>query len=220
MTTGPGDGRSLAHGGRGRMRASHDDREQVITALKAAFVHGRLTQDELAARTGQALAATTWAGLAALTADLPGAGLAAPAVQAAAPRTPRPAQSRRRARTRKAAVRAVTTVPPFATIAAAILLNSDPLGKVAIVTFMVYLMVWTAAGLQAVSNRLDQRAQRSLPPPAAPPPAAPPSAAPPPAAPRELAPGEPPAPYRGPLDGLILSEQRPPRPVRPYPRPA
>jgi hypothetical protein len=189
------------------MRASHDDREQVITALKAAFVHGRLTQDELAARTGQALAATTWAGLAALTADLPGAGPAAPAVQAAAPRAPRPARSRRRARTRKAAVLAVTTVPPFATIAAAILLNSDPLGKVAIVTFLVYLMVWTAAGLQAVSNRLDKRAQRSLPPPAAPPPAAP----------RELAPGEPPAPYRGPLDGLILSEQRPPRPLRPYP---
>ena len=36
MTTGPGDGRSLAQGGRGRMRASHNDREQVITALKAA----------------------------------------------------------------------------------------------------------------------------------------------------------------------------------------
>jgi hypothetical protein len=212
MTTGPGDRWSLAQGGHGRMRASHDDREQVITALKAAFVHGRLTQDELAARTGQALAATTWAGLAALTADLPGAGPAAPAVPAAAPLAARPARSRRRARTRKAAVLAVTTVPPFATIAAAILLNSDPLGKVAIVTFMVYLMVWTAAGLQAVSNRLDKRAQRSLPPPAAPPPAAPP-----PAAPRELAPGEPPAPYRGPLDGLILSEQRPPRPLRPYP---
>jgi hypothetical protein len=204
MTTEPMDGRSLAGGGCGRMRASHDDREQVITALKAAFVHGRLTEDELAARTGQALAATTLASLAALTADLPGAGPAAPA---AAPRAPRPARSRRRARTRQAAVLAVTTVPPFATIAAAILLNSDPLGKVAIVTFLVYLMVWTAAGLQAVSSRLDQRAQRSLPPPAAPPPAAP----------RELAPGEPPAPYRGPLDGLILSEQRPPRPLRPYP---
>lgn len=213
MTTGPGDRWSLAQGGHGRMRASHDDREQVITALKAAFVHGRLTQDELAARTGHALAATTWAGLAALTADLPGAGPAAPAVPAAAPLAARPARSRRRARTRKAAVLAVTTVPPFATIAAAILLNSDPLGKVAIVTFLVYLMVWTAAGLQAVSNRLDKRAQRSLPPPAAPPPAAPP-----PAAPRELAKEEEPRPpYRGPLDGLILSEQRPPRPLRPYP---
>ena len=98
---------------------------------------------------------------------------------------------------------AVTTVPPFAIIAAAILLNSNPLGKVAVVTFLVYLMVWMAAGLQAVSNRLDKRAQRSLPPPAAP---------------RELAAGEEPRPpYRGPLDGLILSEQRPPRPLRPNP---
>ena len=33
MTTEPGDGRSLAGGGHGRMRASHDDREQVITVL-------------------------------------------------------------------------------------------------------------------------------------------------------------------------------------------
>ena len=209
MTTESGDGRSPAGGGHGRMRASHDDREQVITVLKAAFVHGRLTQDELAARTGQALAATTWAGLAALTADLPGAGPAS-AVPAAAPRAPRPSGSRRRARTREAAVLAVTTVPPFAIIAAAILLNSNPLGKVAVVTFLVYLMVWMAAGLQAVSNRLDKRAQRSLPPPAAPPPAAP----------RELAKeGEPRPPYRGPLDGLILSEQRPPRPLRPNPYP-
>jgi len=34
-------------------------------------VHGRLTRDELDARTGQALAARTYADLAALTADLP-----------------------------------------------------------------------------------------------------------------------------------------------------
>jgi len=36
-------------------------------------VHGRLTRDELDARTGQALAARTYADLAALTADLPAA---------------------------------------------------------------------------------------------------------------------------------------------------
>src|SRR5690242_16316504 len=155
MTTRSGDDGNQAAGRHGRLRASHDDREQVITDLKAAFVHGRLTQDELAARAGQALAATTWASLAALTADLPGAGQVAPAVPATTPRAPRPARSRRRARTRKAAVVAVMTVPPFALIAAAILLNSDPLGRAAIVTLLVYLMVWMAAGLQAVSNRLD-----------------------------------------------------------------
>ena len=51
MTAGPED--------RGRLRAGHADREQVIGTLKDAFVHGRLTKDELGARTGRALAART-----------------------------------------------------------------------------------------------------------------------------------------------------------------
>jgi hypothetical protein len=53
------------------MRASHADREQVIEALKDAFVHGRLNRDELDARAGQALAARPYAELAAVTADIP-----------------------------------------------------------------------------------------------------------------------------------------------------
>jgi Domain of unknown function (DUF1707) len=57
--------------GRDRLRAGHADREQVIETLKAAFVHGRLTKDELDARAGQALSARTYADLAALTADIP-----------------------------------------------------------------------------------------------------------------------------------------------------
>jgi Domain of unknown function (DUF1707) len=48
----------------GRLRASHADREQVVELLKAAFVQGRLTQDELDGRIGQALAARTSADLA------------------------------------------------------------------------------------------------------------------------------------------------------------
>jgi hypothetical protein len=56
------------------MRASHDDREQVIATLKAAFVQGMLAKDEFAMRVGQAFASRTYAELAALTADLP-AGL-------------------------------------------------------------------------------------------------------------------------------------------------
>ena len=39
--------------------------------LKAAFIEGRLTKDELDARLGQTLAARTYAELAALTADIP-----------------------------------------------------------------------------------------------------------------------------------------------------
>ena len=58
-------------GGRGRLRASHADREQVIDVLKAAFVHGRLTKDEFDVRVGQAFAARTYAELAAVTADIP-----------------------------------------------------------------------------------------------------------------------------------------------------
>ncbi len=73
MTTGPED--QMAAAGRGRLRASHADREHVIGTLKAAFVQGRLTKDELDARVGQTFASRTYAELAALTADIP-AGLA------------------------------------------------------------------------------------------------------------------------------------------------
>jgi hypothetical protein len=51
--------------------ASDADREQVLEVLKAAFVQGRLTLDELDARAGQALVSRTYGGLAALTADIP-----------------------------------------------------------------------------------------------------------------------------------------------------
>jgi hypothetical protein len=62
--------------GRSHLRASHADREQVISTLKAAFVQGMLTKDEFDLRVGQSLASRTYADLAALTGDLP-AGLAA-----------------------------------------------------------------------------------------------------------------------------------------------
>jgi Domain of unknown function (DUF1707) len=51
-------------------RASQTDREHVVDLLKAAFVQGRLTQDELDERVGQALASQTYGELTALTADL------------------------------------------------------------------------------------------------------------------------------------------------------
>jgi len=84
--TGPVD---PAAAGRDRLRAGHADREQVIEALKDAFVQGRLTRDELDVRAGRALAARTRAELAALTADIPLAPIAArarplPLVKAAA----------------------------------------------------------------------------------------------------------------------------------------
>jgi hypothetical protein len=73
---GPGDDMAAESGGRGHLRASHADREQVIGILKAAFVAGMLAKDEFDLRVGQALASRTHAELTALTTDLP-AGLAA-----------------------------------------------------------------------------------------------------------------------------------------------
>lgn len=65
-------GGSGGSGGYGRLRAGDDDRDRVMSLLKTAFTQGRLTGEELDARTGQALAARTYAELDALTEDIPG----------------------------------------------------------------------------------------------------------------------------------------------------
>jgi hypothetical protein len=51
--------------------AATADRERTVGVLRAGFVEGRLTQDELDERIGQAYAARTYADLWALTTDLP-----------------------------------------------------------------------------------------------------------------------------------------------------
>ena len=69
---GPGDEIAAAEGrGDGHLRASHADREHVIGTLKAAFVQGRLTEDELDARLDQVYASRTYTELAEVTADIP-----------------------------------------------------------------------------------------------------------------------------------------------------
>jgi Domain of unknown function (DUF1707) len=70
--------------GRGPLRASDADREQVINALKSAFVYGLLGRDDLYVRAGQVLASRTYAELTALTADIP-AGLIAAQSRAITP---------------------------------------------------------------------------------------------------------------------------------------
>jgi len=60
VATGPWDRHATAIG---RLRASDADRDRAVDALKAAYVQGLLTTDELAARTSQALAARTYADL-------------------------------------------------------------------------------------------------------------------------------------------------------------
>jgi Domain of unknown function (DUF1707) len=66
----------------GHLRASDADRERVVDALKAAFVQGRLSQGELAQRTGHALQSITYGELVGATAGIP------------AGRTPTPPRSR------------------------------------------------------------------------------------------------------------------------------
>jgi Domain of unknown function (DUF1707) len=99
MATGPGDAMAAPAGGRGRMRASDADREQVIDAVKAAFVQGRLTKDELDARVGQAFTSRTYAELAAVTADIP-----------AVPTGARPVRERTRPSVRKVVISCACTV--------------------------------------------------------------------------------------------------------------
>jgi len=63
--SGPGDQTAGAEGrDHGDLRASHADRERVVSVLKAAFVEGRLTEDDLDARVGQVYASRTYAELA------------------------------------------------------------------------------------------------------------------------------------------------------------
>jgi hypothetical protein len=91
-----------AAAGRDRLRAGHGDRERVIEMLKDAFADGRLARDELDARAGRALAARTYADLAALTADIP-----------AAARLPRPPAPARRPLARAAVMAGICLIIGF-----------------------------------------------------------------------------------------------------------
>jgi len=71
MVTGPRDELAASAAGGGYLRVSHAEREQVIGALKAAFVRGVLAKDEFDLRVSQAFASRTYAELAAVTAGLP-----------------------------------------------------------------------------------------------------------------------------------------------------
>jgi DUF1707 SHOCT-like domain len=71
VTAGPGERAAVGAPGRGRLRASDAEREQVIDTLKAAFVQGWLTRDQLGVRAGQALVSRTYADLAAVTDGIP-----------------------------------------------------------------------------------------------------------------------------------------------------
>ena len=115
MTAGPDDAMAAGMAGPGHLRVSRADHEHVIDTLKAAFVQGRLTKDELDERAGQTFTARTYAELAAVIADLP--------VRSAAGQSPSK-HSRARARwpvntSLKVGARAVLVVSVLAALIAA-----------------------------------------------------------------------------------------------------
>ena len=151
-----------AAAGRGQFRASHADREQVIEALKAAFVQDRLTQPELDTRVGQALTARTHADLAVLTADIP-------AVPATAGPTRPPAPARRRPLARAPVAAGICLLIAAAAIAAYIADpgGPDPSWIGGLVVTLAVSGIWTAIGIMgcAVVTSSDQRpSRRQLPP--------------------------------------------------------
>ena len=154
MATGPGD--ELEAAGRGHLRASHADREQMIEVLKAAFIRGRLAKEDFDVRVGQVLASRTYTDLAVATA-LP-AGAAAS----------QPPQTRSRARARKpvnnngkvAAWGACGSIP-LALVAALLLTGHGTFFVLAVVAFSMEAPVATVIMADAWAQKRSHRRQLS-----------------------------------------------------------
>ena len=142
----------------GRLMASNTVREQVIDTLTAAFSQGRLTEQELDLRAGQAFAARTCAELAALTADLP-----------AGPIRTQPVRKPAREQPRQAADKAVTwaacgLITP-GLIAAIVAVpdptptDNQPIGKILSLVTVIYFMAWLVAGAQMLGTWHQQRSR-------------------------------------------------------------
>jgi len=160
--SGPGDQTSAAEGqGHGDLRASHADRERVIGTLKAAYVEGRLTEDELDVRVGQVYASRTYAELAKVTAE----------VTADIPADPARARSTRDPwRATKIAWRIEYAIF-LPGIVAVLLFPGGPHTSVATVvtmTTVVYVLFWILGVSLMVSSRPPKRSGGQLPPRSAP----------------------------------------------------
>jgi Domain of unknown function (DUF1707) len=152
--------------GRGRLRASDSDREQVIEVLKTAFVQGRLARDELDQRVSQALISLTYADLARIIADIP-AGLA-PArpvtVLARAPRRPAATEVQTGLRVSGAAAVLAAALWAIGILTAnvvVLLLACGATGTVFVASFLT--------GTRMLGSWLDQRSGGPAPPLSAPP---------------------------------------------------
>ena len=142
----------------GRLMASDADPEQVIDTLTAAFAQGRLTEQELDLRAGQAFAARTCAELAALTADLPGGQ-----------RRTRPARKSARAQPRQRMGKAVAwcawglITPALLAVTFAVPTptptDNQPIGKILSLVTVVYFIAWLVAGAQMLGTWHQQRSR-------------------------------------------------------------
>ena len=160
--SGPGDQTSAGEGqGHGDLRASHADRERVIGTLKAAYVEGRLTEDELDARVGQVYASRTYAELAEVTATVTADIPAAPA---------RAGSTRDPWRATKIAWRIEYAIF-LPGIVAVLLIPGGPRTSVTTVVTMttaVYLLFWILGVSLMISSRPPKRSGGQLPPRSAP----------------------------------------------------
>jgi hypothetical protein len=139
VMTGPGYEQAVAVAGRGHMRASSADREQMIDALKTAFVQGRLTKDEFDARVTQTLASRTYAELATVVANLP--------AEPARPDPPRiPARRPASNAVKWVASGFVTPVIVAAAYGLASLRGDGGYEAVTFVIAVVYFIFWLSAG--------------------------------------------------------------------------
>jgi hypothetical protein len=146
---------------RGDLRASHADREQVIGTLKAAFVQGRLTRDDLDERVDQVYASRTYAELAEVTAE----------VTADIPAELTGAQSQRDPwRATKIAWRVEYTMF-LPGVIAFLLLPAGPhttAGEVIILTAVVYLLFWILGVSMMIASRPAKCSGGQPPPQSAP----------------------------------------------------
>jgi Domain of unknown function (DUF1707) len=137
---GPGAERAAMAVGRAHLRASDADREQMIDVLKAAFVQGRLTKDELDARVARTLTSRTYAELAAVTIGIP----AAPARTQPSPRPPRRRVSNV---ARWGTSGLITPAVLGAGFVFASLRGGSGYGAAAFVVAFVYFVFWLSAGV-------------------------------------------------------------------------
>ena len=185
---------------RGHLRASHADREEVVGTLKAAFVQGRLTKDELDARAGQVFAARTYAELAAVTADLP--------VGLADSRPPVPARGSLSKEKKAVVALSFGTLAMAAIMAASPLIPDSPPFEVPVGLVLCLLFLAVPTGwLVLLHGWLDQRAGRQSAPGLPPGPTGQASQRLPPADPgRRLPPGD--APRRHTADAAPIGRPR------------